>query len=662
MDTKTRERQESRWYLLYWYGSAQDIAFTYSQKSNIISYEQGVKRGLNKPPPSIQKKIDANKKLTKSDTEHVESLKLAEAARQLPIEERRRPIPFMEDYELLLTFDGKANLDDDDDDDDSSEDDDSNGASEDGDNDDDDDDDDEQPIARMKANKLKKKKKRSSSTPPTTPSTKKLKRQASPGVDSLDFVEKELTSSDDDDDDDEEEEEEAELPDDDDDDDDDEEFVQPKPKTKKQKAKGEKPAKEAKETKKKKESPPRKQKAPTKAKSEDGTKGKKNPKKKSKGAALKKQDERALQRQAQKAFEKNEDDFLPTLGTWSEAIGKEDKATIETVFEKIREQHCASLSIAFLKAYDIVKLLKDSKQILGRDSVRYKEVWSAMKKSYEAGVHLELKSFQPVKRAEREARLAASKARAAERAEKAAAAATAAASEPKQQQQQQQQQQEPEKPPTDAAIPPKKENQEKGGGSLDDHQLDRQASSSSQNHKPSHRTQEQRPAKAPGEQKPTKTSVNKSKRSLKSLLSGSKTKEKKKEPAAKDPVSSNGETKPAPVPWFKLPVPPPDPAVAATAFRVMGLEFLEEVCEYFPADQVNRQTVARSLEAAVHKWASSQPRLETKYWGKLHLLVAALAGKVEGGTLLGQIVAGRYHTVDDVVRLSDEVLAKSYEG
>jgi len=49
--------------LVYWYGAAVDKAFSFIPSNKIVSYENGVKRGLHVLPLIIQKKMDTKRKL-----------------------------------------------------------------------------------------------------------------------------------------------------------------------------------------------------------------------------------------------------------------------------------------------------------------------------------------------------------------------------------------------------------------------------------------------------------------------------------------------------------------------------------------------------------------------------------------------------------------------
>ena len=96
--------------------------------------------------------------------------------------------------------------------------------------------------------------------------------------------------------------------------------------------------------------------------------------------------------------------------------------------------------------------------------------------------------------------------------------------------------------------------------------------------------------------------------------------------------------------------------------RLLALEFFQSMASYFPEEKVNRESIARSLEAAVYKWSMGQYRKEDMYWPKVHAVVAAVCGKTKSGTLLDAIVAGEYESAMDVVTVSDDMLLHSFEG
>lgn len=63
-------------------------AFSFIPGNKIVSYENGVKRGLDKIPPNIQRKLDGNKPLNGTEKTIVTGLSDMEEDEKLPLEER----------------------------------------------------------------------------------------------------------------------------------------------------------------------------------------------------------------------------------------------------------------------------------------------------------------------------------------------------------------------------------------------------------------------------------------------------------------------------------------------------------------------------------------------------------------------------------------------
>ena len=74
--------------LVYWYGTEIEEAFSFIPANKIVSYKNGCKRGLNKIPVNIKKKLDGNKKLNGTEKIIVNGLSDMEADAKLPPEER----------------------------------------------------------------------------------------------------------------------------------------------------------------------------------------------------------------------------------------------------------------------------------------------------------------------------------------------------------------------------------------------------------------------------------------------------------------------------------------------------------------------------------------------------------------------------------------------
>lgn len=87
--------------LIYWYGTENlEEGYSFYQSNKIVSFEKGVDKGSDKVPPGIQKKIDGNKKLTKTDKQIVKGLEQIAEDAQLEASERVAWLPeWEEDWE-----------------------------------------------------------------------------------------------------------------------------------------------------------------------------------------------------------------------------------------------------------------------------------------------------------------------------------------------------------------------------------------------------------------------------------------------------------------------------------------------------------------------------------------------------------------------------------
>lgn len=125
--------------------------------------------------------------------------------------------------------------------------------------------------------------------------------------------------------------------------------------------------------------------------------------------------------------------------------------------------------------------------------------------------------------------------------------------------------------------------------------------------------------------------------------------------------------------WMRLESEHPLPA---TRNRLFGLEFYKEMARQFPADSVNHDFIAITLEAETYVWALSkakkdaanllheggleareESRVQQLYWGKLHAIVAVVSGRRTPGALLHSLTAGDFHRAKDLIELSDGTLA-----
>ena len=89
--------------LIYWYGTENlEEGYSFYQANKIVSYEKGLEKGTEKVPSGIQKKLDGNKKLTKTDKQIVKGLEQIAEDSQLEASERVAWLPeWKEDWEGL---------------------------------------------------------------------------------------------------------------------------------------------------------------------------------------------------------------------------------------------------------------------------------------------------------------------------------------------------------------------------------------------------------------------------------------------------------------------------------------------------------------------------------------------------------------------------------
>jgi hypothetical protein len=102
--------------------------------------------------------------------------------------------------------------------------------------------------------------------------------------------------------------------------------------------------------------------------------------------------------------------------------------------------------------------------------------------------------------------------------------------------------------------------------------------------------------------------------------------------------------------------------------RSFALEFLQQAAPFIPSnDIVNHDAIARELEASIYNWADGKESVSTKqwlgkYWEKIDDLVAAISGNGGSGTIALMISQGRFRSAADVVKLSENDIACSFEG
>jgi hypothetical protein len=109
--------------------------------------------------------------------------------------------------------------------------------------------------------------------------------------------------------------------------------------------------------------------------------------------------------------------------------------------------------------------------------------------------------------------------------------------------------------------------------------------------------------------------------------------------------------------------------VSGDVNREFALEHLQQAAPTIPVGKhVNHNAVARSLEHAIYDWSRQKHNSvkdtswEDKYWNKVHDIVAAICGNREPGTLAAMISEGRIQSPAVLLNLSDDDLMTSFEG
>lgn len=97
--------------------------------------------------------------------------------------------------------------------------------------------------------------------------------------------------------------------------------------------------------------------------------------------------------------------------------------------------------------------------------------------------------------------------------------------------------------------------------------------------------------------------------------------------------------------------------------RALALEFLLDMSAFFPSSKVNKGSMARAVEAAIYKDASTQSSDWVPfYWKRVHLLVASICGKLQPTSLYDLIINGRFETADQLVGLPEKTLLEAFDG
>lgn len=93
--------------------------------------------------------------------------------------------------------------------------------------------------------------------------------------------------------------------------------------------------------------------------------------------------------------------------------------------------------------------------------------------------------------------------------------------------------------------------------------------------------------------------------------------------------------------------------------RSFGFEFIRQAVPFVQGKGLNHHSMACALEAAIEAWSGGDLK---KYWRKIDDIVVALSGDKKVGTLSTCIAKGEFRDPSDVVSLSDAMIYDSFLG
>ena len=607
--------------LIYWYGTENlEEGYSFYQSNKIVSFEKGVDKGNDKVPPGIQKKIDGNKKLTKTDKQIVKGLEQIAKDAQLEASERVAWLPeWEEDWEADDNLEDQLEEDDEEED---MEEDDSIAAS----------------RSKKKGNKRKKGKDDSSAGKKRKKKNEKKRKKAGDDTEDDDLEDNENdvgdksgASSDDNSSapvapksnkkkakiskvvykDDNEEPEETKLTSDDENDADfsdelsssseeEEEYVEDRgsdsggPKKRKRKANDD----DAFGRKKKGSGEPKAK----REKKQGGTS--KGPKVNSKAAE-------------QRYFDECEDLFLPLMRELKVAIGADDLKTCELCVMKF-QRYVEKVTPSFIRIHQFGLVVKESRKAFkskGRDDLvsLCHELTKDLKRIYTDKLPLMPEGFEPKIRRQKK---------------------------------------------MDASSAKKKKPKLEEEDSASDDEDDRKASTNAKISNGARQTAVVDISKKCVDDEPAKSMAPEKKAAF--SLKGMFQRPQKAAPAAKEKMADRDShttqrpdatlTKQMP-PWLKGPS-PADTGATLSDDRSLAVEFLEDAFSHFPEGKVDASAASLALEAAIDDWSAARSDKSEVYWEKTHDIVAALAGAAEPTPLVQEILDGKYEMPKDLLRIT----------
>ena len=603
--------------LIYWYGTENlEEGYSFYQANKIVSHDKGLEKGNDKVPPGIQKKLDGNKKLTKTDKQIVKGLEQIAEDAQLEPSERVAWLPeWAEDWEDDDNFDDKLEEDEEEDE---LEDDDSRSKKKGG-NKSKKGKDDSSADKKRKKKKGKKRKKAGddtddddlgdaeadatgqksgasdddNSSAPLAPKSKKKAKSSTSRVvykDDNEEPDEIKVASDDENDEDFSDEVSSSS-------DEEEEYVEDPgsgsgPKKRKRKADDG----DAAGRKKKGSGEP---KAKREKKDAAASKG---PKINSKAAE-------------QRCFDECEDLFLPLMRELKVAIGADDLKTCELCVMKF-QRYVEKVTPSFIRVHQFGLVVKESRKAFkskGRDDLvsLCHELTKDLKRIYTEKLPLMPEGFEPKIRRQKK------------------------------------------KDTTSAKKKPKVEEEDSAS---DDEADDRKNSTNAKISNGdarqavvvdiSKKSVEDEPSKSMAPEKKTAFS-------LKGMFQRpQKAAPVPKEKSASIPVQRSGGSEAKQMPsWLKGP-PPADTSAPSDDERSLAVEFLQDAFAEFPAGKIDADAASHALEAAINDWSAARGDKSEVYWEKTHDIVAALAGIAEPTPLVQELLDGKFETPRDFLRMT----------
>jgi hypothetical protein len=370
----------------------------------------------------------------------------------------------------------------------------------------------------------------------------------------------------------------------------------------------------------------------------------------------------------QRLFRKCEKGYAHLIRRWERAIGNKDADQIQRIYTELYDV-VDQFTAPFIEVYELSALMKDSKKIVS--SGKRKELLAKLKEQYSTK-KAEVPSGFTVEKTYEEQTDKASVAPKSAKLKKVQSITSLDGEDT-------------------PAVEKSSDSQERGNASY----IHRSTSKGQDLDAgpPSVASKSEQSTQPPKQQAPPPSKVDKKKKfSLGNLMRPTSTTPQQDVNDTKPPLSTSKETPVVAVaqPAKKAPTWLSQESGATRSpldeDRLFALEFLLQAIPNVPdGKDVDHNVIARNLELAIHNWSGSQEtgnsaalendhatlgngasrgdgaRLD-KYWNKVHAVVAGISGKHQVGTLAGMIAQGRFNTPEEVVKLSDSDLFKSFLG